>query len=100
MASLEAPGDASLDPASAIIQEVDVVDGDAQSPDPIEIAHRWLESLESRGSGEYTCPFHAACTKGGVRRDGRMIVFTRNSDFRYIAPLDPSRSMMQTLLGF
>lgn len=93
MASLEATGDASIDPGSAIPQEVDVLDGDAQPTDPLEIAHWWLESLESRGSGEYTCPFQAACAKGGVRRDGRMIVFTRNSDFRYIhstLALDPS----------
>jgi len=41
-----------------------------------------LSSLSSRGKGRHVCPFHSACRKGGVHRDGTVVIFKRNSAFR------------------
>ncbi len=40
------------------------------------------KSLKSRGKGTYVCPRGADCTKGGVRPDGDLVVFHRNSEYR------------------
>ena len=39
-------------------------------------------SLKSRGKGAYQCPHGMDCTKGGVGRNGELVVFRRNCDFR------------------
>jgi hypothetical protein len=39
------------------------------------------EQLRARGKGTYTCPHGLNCGKGGVE-DGKLKIFTRNSDFR------------------
>lgn len=40
-----------------------------------------MEALKSRGKGNHTCPKGKRCTKGGIDKDGELIVFDRNSAF-------------------
>lgn len=46
-----------------------------------------MNSLEARGKGQYTCSEGRNCTKGGVQANGEMVVFERNSAFRYVPPI-------------
>ena len=41
--------------------------------------------LGQRGKGRHTCPHAFRCTKGGLNADGTMVIFERNSTFRYCA---------------
>ncbi|KAI5467062.1 hypothetical protein BGZ63DRAFT_16344 [Mariannaea sp. PMI_226] len=41
-----------------------------------------MKKLGSRGKGEYTCPLEGKCEYGGVRRNGSLVVFERNSAFK------------------
>lgn len=41
-------------------------------------------ALLSRGKGKHTCPHGRACNKGGIADDGSLLVFERNSAFRYV----------------
>lgn len=41
-----------------------------------------LSSLASRGKGTYVCPHGYDCKKGGVKPDGGLVTFERNSSFR------------------
>ncbi|KAE9378262.1 hypothetical protein N431DRAFT_435425 [Stipitochalara longipes BDJ] len=43
-----------------------------------------LASLSSRGKGHHICPQGGSCTKGGVGRDGELVVFERNSAFKSV----------------
>jgi hypothetical protein len=54
----------------------DVSDGDDEL-----FAKLDMEALKSRGKGNHVCPKGPQCTKGGVDKDGSMIVFDRNSSF-------------------
>jgi hypothetical protein len=45
-----------------------------------------MNSLAVRGKGQYTCPEGRNCTKGGVQANGEVVVFERNSAFRYVPP--------------
>jgi len=40
-----------------------------------------IDSLSQRGTGRHTCPYGAACSKGGIK-NGQFVVFERNSAFR------------------
>lgn len=40
--------------------------------------------LARRGKGHYNCPHMLECTKGGVSPDGTLIIFERNSAFRFV----------------
>jgi hypothetical protein len=42
-----------------------------------------LDTLKSRGKDNHVCPWGNRCTKGGVGPDGNVVVFERNSAFRY-----------------
>lgn len=48
-----------------------------------------IEQLRARGKGVYTCPHKERCKKGGVYPDGRIKIFSRNSEFRYV-PFPPA----------
>jgi len=41
-------------------------------------------ALMARGKGKHTCPFEFDCDKGGFDDDGNLVVFFRNSTFRYV----------------
>ncbi|OAQ96189.1 hypothetical protein LLEC1_02266 [Akanthomyces lecanii] len=40
-----------------------------------------MEALKQRGKGSHVCPKGLRCDKGGVDKDGNVIVFDRNSSF-------------------
>lgn len=42
-----------------------------------------LGALEHRGRGEYRCP-KTRCKRGGVDRDGQLVIFTRNSAYLFV----------------
>jgi hypothetical protein len=43
-----------------------------------------LMSLATRGKGTYVCPHGYDCRKGGVKSDGGLLTFERNSSFRLV----------------
>jgi len=53
-----------------------------------------LTTLATRGKGTYVCPHGYDCKKGGVKPDGGLVTFERNSSFRSA----PSRTRLQLLL--
>ena len=58
-----------------------------------------MDPLSARGKGQYTCPEGRRCTKGGLQPNGTMIVFERNSAFRYVMrlrPLEPTKGELST----
>lgn len=40
-----------------------------------------MEALKQRGKGSYYCPLAHRCDKGGVDKDGNLVLFDRNSSF-------------------
>ncbi|RDA91239.1 hypothetical protein CP533_0664 [Ophiocordyceps camponoti-saundersi (nom. inval.)] len=40
-----------------------------------------MDALRTRGKGNYSCPKAFNCTKGGVDKEGHLIIFDRNSSF-------------------
>jgi hypothetical protein len=48
-------------------------------------ANKLLNSLSKRGKVRYTCPHQERCRKGGVHRDGRLVVLERNSAFKSVS---------------
>lgn len=43
-----------------------------------------MDALKQRGKGSHICPKGTRCDKGGVDKDGNVIVFDRNSSFAYV----------------
>ncbi|XWW98597.1 hypothetical protein V2A60_006597 [Cordyceps javanica] len=56
-------------------------DSDSDSGDEELFASIDMDALKQRGKGSYTCPKGIRCDKGGVDKDGKIIVFDRNSSF-------------------
>ncbi|KAK4141812.1 uncharacterized protein C8A04DRAFT_30657 [Dichotomopilus funicola] len=54
-------------------------------PEQPPIARELVDAnqLAHRGKGRHTCPHAFRCTKGGVNADGTLVIFERNSHFRY-----------------
>jgi len=53
-------------------------------PDQIQLhdeVRNLIDSLAQRGTGRHICPYGASCNKGGIK-DGKFLVFERNSAFR------------------
>ena len=74
----------------------------ASDPDADELHDKvaqLLASLSQRGIGQHVCPYGLSCTKGGVDGDGSLVVFPRNSAFRYVrvAPLVPFHTSDQVV---
>lgn len=44
-----------------------------------------MDALRQRGKGSYSCPKAYQCKKGGVDKDGNLVIFDRNSSFAYVA---------------
>jgi hypothetical protein len=40
-----------------------------------------MDALKQRGKGSYHCPLEFRCDKGGVDKEGKLVVFDRNSSF-------------------
>ena len=43
-----------------------------------------MSALSQRGKGKYFCPKGPRCDKGGVDKDGELVLFDRNSSFAYV----------------
>jgi hypothetical protein len=55
-----------------------------------------MEALRQRGKGFYSCPKGVKCDKGGVDKDGNVVIFDRNSSFAYVhACPDNARPVLQ-----
>lgn len=48
-----------------------------------------MEALGIRGKGSHYCPLGHRCSKGGVDKDGTLVLFDRNSSFAYACNLIP-----------
>ena len=48
-----------------------------------------MEALRQRGKGNYSCPKSYQCKKGGVDKEGNLVIFDRNSSFAYVVTADP-----------
>jgi hypothetical protein len=66
-----------------IIEEEDEEDSDDYSDDGL-FAGINLKALKQRGKGKYYCPRGHRCDKGGVDKNGNLILFDRNSSFAYV----------------
>lgn len=66
-----------------IIEEADEEDSDDYSDDGL-FAGINLKALKQRGKGKYYCPRGHRCDKGGVDKNGNLILFDRNSSFAYV----------------
>lgn len=51
-----------------------------------------MEALRQRGKGTYSCPKAYQCKKGGVDKEGGLIIFDRNSSFAYVVEISNSSS--------
>ncbi|KFA52199.1 hypothetical protein S40293_00641 [Stachybotrys chartarum IBT 40293] len=60
------------------------VERDGQITEPYSAS---IEEVRARGTGYYKCPHGLSCAKGGVHSDDTIRIFTRNSDFKYVALL-------------
>lgn len=40
-----------------------------------------MDALKHRGKGAYSCPKGMSCNRGGVSREGKIVIFDRNSSF-------------------
>lgn len=66
-----------------ILEEVEEGDSDEYSDDSL-FAGINLKALKQRGKGKYYCPRGHRCDKGGVDKNGDLILFDRNSSFAYV----------------
>jgi hypothetical protein len=71
--------DSVADPSS-----VDAFASDSNADELHDEVALLLASLSQRGTGQHVCPSGHSCTKGGVAGDGSLVVFPRNSAFRYV----------------
>lgn len=56
-------------------------------PDPVGFDEIDLAQLRNRGKGIYRCSYGKNCTKGGVDRNGNIVIFERNCMFRSVMSL-------------
>lgn len=66
----------------------DVSGSDESSDDDEQFQSIDMEALRQRGKGVYFCPKGAKCDKGGVDKDGNLVIFDRNSSFACV-PIPP-----------
>jgi hypothetical protein len=51
---------------------------------PNSMVENLLREKNSRGKGRHYCPYRLECTKGGVSADKSLVLFERNSAFKYV----------------
>ncbi|KAM0439932.1 hypothetical protein ACHAPT_001030 [Fusarium lateritium] len=54
---------------------------DSEEDEDEQFAKIDMEALKQRGKGSYYCPLGFRCDKGGVDKDGKLVLFDRNSSF-------------------
>ncbi|KAF4967023.1 hypothetical protein FZEAL_10580 [Fusarium zealandicum] len=60
---------------------------DSEEDEDEQFAEIDMEALKQRGKGSYNCPLGLRCDKGGVDKDGNLVLFDRNSSFAYACRL-------------
>ncbi|KAF7532669.1 hypothetical protein G7Z17_g13609 [Cylindrodendrum hubeiense] len=60
---------------------------DSEEDEDEQFARIDMEALKQRGKGSYYCPLGHRCDKGGVDKDGNLVLFDRNSSFAYACHL-------------
>lgn len=58
-----------------------------------------MEALRQRGKGTYSCPKAFQCKKGGIDKEGNLVIFDRNSSFAYVVDTMNSTSPVWALHG-
>ena len=70
-------------------ENLDSDGSDDDSEDDEELfANINMSALSQRGKGTYYCPKGLRCDKGGVDKDGALVLFDRNSSFAYVTHHD------------
>ncbi|KAK5995125.1 hypothetical protein PT974_03519 [Cladobotryum mycophilum] len=64
--------------------------GDDDDDDEEQFSRIDMEALRQRGKGTYYCPKGQRCDKGGVDKDGHLVLFDRNSSFAYVVDTPPA----------
>lgn len=72
------------DNAHTVIEEEISESDDSDDDDEEQFARIDMEALRQRGKGAYYCPKGHRCDKGGVDKDGNLVLFDRNSSFAYV----------------
>lgn len=54
---------------------------DSDEEDDERFSQSKMDALKTRGKGDHYCPKGHQCTKGGVDKDGNLVLFDRNSAF-------------------
>ncbi|RSL62514.1 hypothetical protein CEP54_005686 [Fusarium duplospermum] len=54
---------------------------DSEEDEDEQFAKIDMEALKQRGKGSYYCPLGHRCDKGGVDKEGKLVLFDRNSSF-------------------
>ena len=75
----------------------DITGSDESSDDDEQFQSIDMEALRQRGKGVYLCPKGHRCDKGGVDKDGNLVIFDRNSSFAYV-PVFTRISSFQRML--
>ncbi|EGX93136.1 hypothetical protein CCM_04508 [Cordyceps militaris CM01] len=80
-------GESLITLAGGVAEQMDLgkeEDSDSDSGDEELFDSIDMEALKQRGKGSHTCPKGLRCDKGGVDKDGNVIIFDRNSSFAYV----------------
>ncbi|RSM06659.1 hypothetical protein CDV31_009006 [Fusarium ambrosium] len=56
-------------------------DSEEEEDEDEQFAKIDMEALKQRGKGSYYCPLGHRCDKGGVDKEGKLVLFDRNSSF-------------------
>ncbi|RDA84596.1 hypothetical protein CP532_6045 [Ophiocordyceps camponoti-leonardi (nom. inval.)] len=67
--------------AASAVADVNHRSDDSDETDDDLFPDNDMDALRTRGKGTYSCPKALRCTKGGVDKDGNLIIFDRNSSF-------------------
>lgn len=95
------PGRSSLQPQSSIREPEDRNEIQTSIFEPTDMAvERLLQETSHRGKGSHHCPYGIACVKGGVSTDDKLVLFERNSAFRYVTTAWRRQQLISEKKGF
>lgn len=55
---------------------------DGDDPLAAEAKFQLEELMKKRGTGEHICPYRLKCSRGGLDKNGKPVIFGRNSDYK------------------
>ena len=80
------PGQSSLHVPSSTTEAANHNENFPTMTEPTDsIVEGLLKEVNYRGKGSHYCPYGSACMKGGVSADGSLVLFERNSAFKYVS---------------